>query len=295
MHPDSDFWQQIDQLLDAATAEDIGSGDATSQALLAPGESCAGTFAARSPGVMAGFEIVERFYRRLDPEVRLEAEVAEGHSFPAGATLACIHGPAIAVLSGERTALNILQRMCGVASVTRRYVQAVEGTKAKICDTRKTIPGWRALDKLAVYLGGGTNHRRGLYDMILIKDNHILLAGRQNAEASAAWAVQTARARSELKIEVEVESLDELEQVLSAEPDLILLDNMDEDDLRLAVKIVNRRCQAETLRRPLLEASGGIELGTVRRVAETGVDRISVGALTHSAPALDIGLDLSEP
>lgn len=287
-----DFWKRIDALLDMAIEEDIGAGDATSDALVPVELSCSAVFTAREAGVMAGGEVIERFFGRFEPKVAYQQKVKEGHQFGPGGILATVEGPAVAILSGERIALNILQRMCGIATLTHRYVKAIEGTNARIVDTRKTVPGWRALDKLAVYLGGADNHRTGLYDMILIKDNHLTLAERRNADASAAWAVRTARQHSTLKIQVEVESPEQLEQVLPEEPEMVLLDNMDVDSLRGAVRLATSVCRERNLRRPLLEASGGVTLQTVGEIARAGVDRISVGALTHSVRALDIGLDI---
>jgi nicotinate-nucleotide pyrophosphorylase (carboxylating) len=228
----------------------------------------------------------------LPGEVTIKRKIQEGHSFIEGDVLAVITGNAQKILTGERIALNILQRMGGIATVTKKYVKAIEGTSAKIVDTRKTVPGWRDLDKLAVYLGGASNHRHGLYDMVLIKDNHIAIAAKTNSIASVAWAVRTAREKTNVKIQVEVDTIEQLKEVISEEPDMILLDNMNPDVLTEAVAITNKICSELSIARPLLEASGGIELGTVRRVAESGVDRISVGALTHSVIALDIGLDM---
>ncbi|MHC4871975.1 MAG: carboxylating nicotinate-nucleotide diphosphorylase [Planctomycetota bacterium] len=292
MDTNKNFWQDIEKILNLAIEEDIADGDVTSQTIIPENMTCKAVFQARQIGVMAGAEVVEHFYGMIDKGVKLKRLVPEGHTFPAGAQLAEIEGNAVSILSGERTALNILQRMCGVATVTNSYVKAIEGTKAKIFDTRKTVPGWRALDKLAVYLGGGVNHRKGLYDMVLIKDNHIALAGRENAIANAGWAVRKARENTKLKIEVEVDTLEQLKEVLNEEPDFVLLDNMDPDTLHEAVKLTAEICNTNNFKHPLLEASGGITLGTVRRVAESGVDRISIGALTHSCIALDIGLDI---
>lgn len=292
MQSKKEFWQDIDKILELAIEEDIAGGDITSNVLIPHELTCKAAFVARQPGVMAGAEVVEHFYEMLDENIKIKRVVPEGTSFTGGSLLAEVEGRAVTILSGERTALNILQRMCGVATITNAYVKAIEGTKAKILDTRKTVPGWRRLDKLAVYLGGGANHRQGLYDMILIKDNHIALAGKGNSIASAAWAVRKAKEETSVKIEVEVDTLEQLREVLKEEPDFVLLDNMDPDTLREAVLIVSEICNANNYKRPLLEASGGITLGSIRRVAEAGVDRISIGALTHSCIALDIGLDM---
>ncbi|MHC4885861.1 MAG: carboxylating nicotinate-nucleotide diphosphorylase, partial [Planctomycetota bacterium] len=222
----SDSWKEIDQLLDLALAEDIGSGDATTDSIVPEDETCEAHFVARESGVLAGLEVVKHFYQRMCPDLTLTATQKDGSMFSPGDRLATVSGSARAIITGERVALNILQRMCGVATLTHRYVTAIEGTTAKVYDTRKTLPGWRALDKLAVFLGGGENHRRGLYDMILIKDNHIEMAARQDKDASATWAVRQAKAKSTLQIQIEVDTLDQLREILPEEPDMILLDNM---------------------------------------------------------------------
>jgi nicotinate-nucleotide pyrophosphorylase (carboxylating) len=288
-----DFWKPIDTLLQLAIDEDIGAGDVTSRVVLPPETCCEATFIAREDGIMAGGEVVQRLYGKLDPAVRFRQQVPEGNPFEGGTAVAVVDGRAESILTGERIALNILQRMCGVATLTHQFVGAVAGTRARIVDTRKTVPGWRRLDKLAVYLGGGTNHRQGLFDMVLIKDNHVALAARANAVVSAALAVRQAREETNLLIEVEVDTLEQLREVLPEEPDMVLLDNMDPDDLREAVALTGRLCAERGLRKPLLEASGNVTLATARAVAEAGVDRISVGTLTHSCRALDIGLDIA--
>ncbi|GHS92260.1 nicotinate-nucleotide pyrophosphorylase [carboxylating] [Planctomycetales bacterium] len=283
-------WQQVDALLALALAEDVGDGDVTT-AILAPAAArLSAAFVARRAGVLSGGEIVRRFFAFLDPEVTVTPLVADGEPITAGQPLLKIAGAARSILTGERVSLNFLQRMSGVATVTRRYVEAVRGTGAKIYDTRKTLPGHRALDKLAVAHGGGANHRLGLFDMILIKDNHLALAGI----ASPAEAVRRARSRSALPLMVEVDTLEQLRAVLPSAPDYILLDNMDAPTMREAVALTAAAFPAENSR-PQLEASGGITLDNIRAVAETGVNRISVGALTHSVAALDLGLDAIAP
>lgn len=284
-------WAPIDRLLDLALAEDVGAGDVTTEALVPEDAVATGAFVAREAGVLAGLEVVERLYGKLDPAVAVTRHLGEGEHFSAGRVLAGIAGPARAILTGERLALNLLQRMSGVATVSDTYARAVEGTKAKIYDTRKTMPGMRALDKLAVCCGGANNHRAGLHDMVLIKDNHLALMGPSCPEGSTACAVAKARQHTDLPVMVEVESLDQLREVLEVEPDMILLDNMDLDMLRESVRVTFGFARDRGLRRPLLEASGGVTLAAVRDIAETGVDRISVGALTHSARSLDIALD----
>jgi nicotinate-nucleotide pyrophosphorylase (carboxylating) len=233
--------------------------------------------------VLAGSETAALAFRELDPEVRVEWRVPEGGELTPGATVAVIEGRARAILSAERVALNFLQHLSGVATLTAQFVDAVKGTRAQILDTRKTTPGWRRLEKYAVTCGGGRNHRLGLFDRVLIKDNH-LAALRNESPNTIAAAIQRARANyPRLKVEVEADTLEQVEQAVAAGADMILLDNMNPVQLRLAVQ----RCKDRTL----TEASGGVTLAGVRAVAETGVDFISVGALTHSARAVDIGLD----
>jgi nicotinate-nucleotide pyrophosphorylase (carboxylating) len=277
---------EIRPLLERALAEDIGAGDLTTEMLVPSGTSAQGVFIARAGGVLAGGILLQPLFGLLDRAVVVELKMQDGSSLRPGDLLAGISGPAPAILSGERQALNFLARLSGVASLTRRYVEAVKGTRAEIFDTRKTTPGWRVLEKYAVRMGGGKNHRMGLYDQILIKDNHLRLASRQEL------ARAIARARKErpgLLIEMEVESLEELKEALKLGLDIIMLDNMTAPELEQAVRMVKQLPQRN---RPILEASGGINLENVREIALTGVDRISVGALSHSAPALDISLEL---
>ncbi|MDR1613209.1 MAG: carboxylating nicotinate-nucleotide diphosphorylase [Planctomycetota bacterium] len=281
-----------DRLLDLALDEDLGSGDATTLALFAESGTASGGYVAREAGVMAGGDVVARLFALLGrrffgsaDKVRVDKTLADGERFAPGDELLAVEGEAGAILSGERASLNLLQRMCAVAARTRRYVDSVAGAGAAILDTRKTTPGLRVLDKLSVRAGGGVNHRMGLYDMILIKDNHLAARG------GAGMAVRTARERSGLEIMVEVDTLEQLRDALPAEPDYVLLDNMGPDLLREAVAITAETVRREGLRRPLLEASGGVRLETVRAIAESGVDRVSVGALTHGAGSVDIGLD----
>ena len=264
----------------AALAEDLGrAGDVTAMACVPADARLTAVFAARRGGVVAGLACVRLALAELDPHAAFEALSQDGQAVPAGTTLAQISGNARAILSAERTALNLLGRLCGVATLTQDFVDAVAGTKARITDTRKTTPGLRALEKYAVRCGGGTNHRFGLDDAILIKDNHVAACG------SVGEAVRRAKAFAGhlVKVEVEVDSLVQLQEALAHEPDVIMLDNFSLDDMAAAVKLVAGRVT--------LEASGGVSLETVRGIAETGVDVISVGALTHSARVLDIGLD----
>lgn len=283
----------VDRLLDLALDEDIGPGDATTTVLLAEKQrTAAGRFTARADGVMAGGEIVRRLYARLGARfhdnadaVRIEQVKQDGEAFRPGDALLAISGDASVILTGERAALNILQRMCAVATRTRAFVDLTKGTRAAILDTRKTTPGHRVLDKLAVVAGGGANHRMGLYDMILIKDNHLAAYG------GPAAAVRAARAGTKLPIMVEVDTLEQLADALEAEPDYVLLDNMDPARLAEAVRLTDRAAADKGLRRPLLEASGGVNLESVAAIAASGVDRVSVGGLTHGAGSVDIGLD----
>ncbi len=272
----------VEEAVRAALAEDFGrAGDITSQATIPASAQARAVIAARKkPGVLAGLDIARKTFELADPALRFEALAADGQHFEAGAALARIEGPARALLSAERVALNFLGRLCGIATLTAHYAEAIAHTEAKICCTRKTTPGLRAFEKYAVRCGGGMNHRFGLDDAILIKDNHIAVAG---------GVVPALRAAKDfvghlVKIEIEVDTLAQLQEVLNEGADVVLLDNMAPAQLREAVKLIGGRMKAE--------ASGGIHLGGVREVAETGVDLISSGALTHSAPTLDLGLDI---
>ena len=271
--------------MERALGEDVGSGDATTLALVPPDSASSALMNARVGMTVCGVGIAERVFKELDSGVKVECRVGDGDRVEVGAALLRIEGPTRAILTGERTALNFMQRLSGVATLTSRYVAAVAGLKTEILDTRKTTPGWRLLEKHAVACGGGRNHRVGLYDMVMIKDNH--LAALRDAEPNAiAAAVERARAGApDLKVEVEADNLEQVAQAAEAGADIILLDNMPPAMLREALRIIDGRCQTE--------ASGGITLETIRAVAETGVDFISVGALTHSATAVDIGLDFA--
>jgi nicotinate-nucleotide pyrophosphorylase (carboxylating) len=273
---------QVDyaEIVRRALLEDVGQGDATSAWTLPPDQAGRGIFLSKASGVLAGLEVAREVFRQVSPEVRLEAISADGDAIRPGDRLATVAGPMAAILTAERTALNFMQRMSGIATATAVYVEVVAGTGAVILDTRKTVPGLRVLDKWAVRLGGGQNHRMRLDDMVLIKDNHIAAAG------GVAAAVERVRAHNApgLPIEVEVKTWTELEQAVALRPERIMLDNMSPDEMRRAVAWVDRRVP--------LEASGGITLESVRAVAETGVDYISVGALTHSVVALDISLEV---
>ena len=264
----------------AALAEDLGrAGDITAQATVPADARLSAVFATRKAGVVSGLACARLALHELDPAATFEAVVTDGDQVQAGTALARVEANARALLSAERTGLNLLGRMSGIATLTRDYVDAVAGTKARIVDTRKTTPGLRALEKYAVRCGGGVNHRFGLDDAILIKDNHLAACG------SVGEAVRRAKAFAGhlTKVEVEVDSLGQLDEALAERPDVIMLDNFSLADLCEAV--------ARTAGRVVLEASGGVNLETVRAIAETGVDVISVGALTHSVSVLDIGLD----
>ena len=272
----------IQPVVRAALAEDLGrAGDVTAAACIPAGQRLSAVFAARREGRVAGIDCARLAVLALDPTARFTVEIGDGQDAPAGAVLARVEADGRALLSAERTALNLLGRLCGVATLTRTYVRIVEGTGARIADTRKTTAGLRALEKHAVKCGGGVNHRFGLDDAILIKDNHVAACG------SVGEALRRARAHVGhlMKIEVEVDRLDQLDEALRHAPDVIMLDNFSLDDLRTAVALAKGQV--------VLEASGGVTLDTVRAIAETGVDVISVGALTHSAPVLDVGLDAS--
>jgi nicotinate-nucleotide pyrophosphorylase (carboxylating) len=263
-----------------ALAEDLGTaGDITTDATILAGTHAHATFGARKPGVIAGLDVAKAAFHALDKAVTFTPLVRDGDSVGEGAVVARVSGNARALLTAERVALNFLCHMSGVATLTRKYVDKIEGTRAHILDTRKTTPGLRAFEKYAVRCGGGRNHRHGLFDAVLIKDNHIVAAG------GVGPAIEAARehAGHMVKIEVEVTSLIELHAALQHEVDVVMLDNMSLDLLREAVRRVGSKA--------LTEASGGVSLETVRAIAETGVDFISVGALTHSAPILDLGLD----
>ena len=274
---------ELDAIIDRALAEDLGGGDVTTAALIPPHLRGAASFVAKEPGVLAGVDVALAVCRRVDPGLQTAARLLDGDRLEGGETLATVSGPMASILMAERTALNFIQRMSGIATATARYAQAVEGTRATIVDTRKTAPGLRALDKYAVAVGGGRNHRRNLADGVLIKDNHI--AALMAEGFTLAQVIRRARSKAPhtVKIEVEVESVAAAKVAVEAGADIVLLDNMPVDEMREAVRLVSGKC--------LLEASGGVTLETVAGIAATGVDMISVGALTHSVKALDIALD----
>lgn len=273
-----DIHTPLKDLVQLALAEDIGSGDITSQLLIPDGTRAKLAFVARQPLVACGVRVPAVVYATLNAgAVHVESLVQDGDMLAVGAVIATAEGDARTILTGERVALNLMQRMSGVATLTKDYVDAIAGTKAKILDTRKTMPGLRLLDKYAVKCGGGVNHRMGLYDAVLVKDNHVALMG------GITQAIAHCRSKTTLPIIVECDTLEQLREVLAAKPDRIMLDNMSNDMLRDAVALVAGAVP--------LEATGGVNLQTIREVAETDVDYISVGAITHSAVAVDIGLD----
>ncbi len=273
--------QSVDTLLDLAFAEDIGIGDITTEATVSSNQKAVGTVHAKSDGVVAGLPVVERTFQQLDSDVSFRAFVRDGDVISVGTAIAEVEGSAKTILIGERTALNFLQRLSGIATLTSQFVEAVADYDVKIVDTRKTTPGWRALEKYAVRVGGGNNHRFGLYDGVLIKDNHIVAAG------GIVSAVERARqaAPHTAKIEIEVETVEQVNEALDAGADILLLDNMTIETMQQVVKMIDKRV--------ITEASGGITLERVQAVASIGVDLISVGALTHSAMPLDISLTLT--
>lgn len=272
--------EEIVYLIKAALAEDLGeAGDVTSSLTIADNKIITATINARESGVVAGIPLATEVFKTFDDKVDIKIFIEDGDVLTQGQNILSVTGSARSILSAERVALNFISHLSAIATQTAKYVQAVEGTKARILDTRKTLPAYRALQKYAVKMGGGKNHRFGLYDMILIKDNHIASAGGVKA------ALDAAQKSADLKIEIEVDTLDQLDEVLAhGGADIVMLDNMPPDLLKLAVEKVNGRI--------LTEASGGVNMDTVRAIAQSGVDYISIGALTHSIKALDIGLDM---
>jgi nicotinate-nucleotide pyrophosphorylase (carboxylating) len=276
-----------DRLARLALDEDLGSaGDLTSLAVIPADLAGSAVFVARSPGVVAGLPAAQLTFELVDPQVVFTPLVEDGTPTSPGLRLATVKGPMRAILTGERTALNFLQRLSGVASLTARYAAVVAGLKCKLLDTRKTTPGWRLLEKYAVRMGGGHNHRMGLCDGVLIKDNHLAALGPTTNAVAEAVRLARQKHGDRVPLEIEVDTLEQLDVALAAKPDIVLLDNMAPDQMREAVR--RRDAAAPGV---LLEASGGITLQTLREKAESGVDRLSVGALTHSAVALDVGLD----
>jgi nicotinate-nucleotide pyrophosphorylase (carboxylating) len=274
----------IDAVLVAALAEDAPWGDITSETILPVASRATAVLAAREPGVLAGGEIFEAAMTLCDPGARVQLLLADGERFDSGSTLARVSGDARAILRAERVALNLIQRLSGIATETARYVEAVAGSTARIADTRKTTPGLRALERHAVRCGGGSNHRFSLSDAVLAKDNHLAVLTAGGRDLTQALSEARARVGHTVHFEVEVDRVEQIEPVIAAGIDTILLDNFTLEELREGVRIVAGRA--------LVDASGGVTLDTVAAIAETGVDIISVGALTHSVRALDLGLDV---
>ena len=272
------IYTQLDEFLQAALLEDIGTGDITTKHCVAENMNISGCFIAKESGVICGLDIIARMFSLLDSSVTFVPNVADGDTVNEGSIIAAIRGPARSILTGERTALNLLQHLSAIATKTAESVKMVKGTKAKILDTRKTIPGMRVLEKYAVKCGGGTNHRINLSDGVLIKDNHIKAAGGITKAVNA----MRKNIPADMKIEVETESLEDVKEALDAGADIIMLDNMTINKMAEAVKLINSRA--------LTEASGNMGDRNLREIAETGVDFISIGALTHSVKALDISL-----
>lgn len=274
----------IEDIVKAALKEDLGHGfDATSDILIPASAQAKGVIKSRQDGVLAGLIVALSAFSLTDIDFDMEIHSQDGEAIEASQTIATIEGPARSLLTAERVALNFMQHMSGIASLTNNYVEKIHGTGAEICDTRKTLPGLRLIQKYSVAMGGGSNHRFGLDDAILIKDNHIAIAGGISQALDQAYLL----AGHTKKIEIEVDTLKQLEEVLTnGKADIVMLDNFELKDLKKAVKLIDRAMPCE--------ASGGITLDTVKAIADTGVDYISIGALTHSAPALDIGLDIEK-
>lgn len=269
-------------LFEQAYHEDIGDGDITTNNLIPEGKVRIAQMVAKEDGVVAGLPVVEMVFRRFDPGFKWIKKIEEGEDVNKGDVIAEFSADYRALLTGERIALNFLQRLCGIATITRRFKEQTRGTRTRILDTRKTLPGFRLLDKYAVKAGGGQNHRIGLYDMVMIKDNHIQIAGGIQKAVTAIRG----KIASDIQIEVETTSLDEVKEALEAGADIIMLDNMSTDEMKTAVEIINKHA--------LVEASGNMTLERIAEVAETGVDFISVGALTHSVAAMDISQKIKD-
>ena len=278
--------EMILQIVRAALAEDVGAGDITTESVIPADFGARASIVAKEPCVVAGLPLMEAVFKELDPSVRVKSLVEEGAVADIKQSVCEINGPARAILTGERTALNFLQRLSGIATLTREFVELTAGTSAQILDTRKTTPTLRLLEKYAVEVGGGQNHRMGLFDAVMIKDNHHILLARLGSKALGDAVAEAHRNHPDAPIIIEADTIDHVDEALAAGADHILLDNMTLDELREAVKLVAG--QAKT------EASGGVRLGNVAEIAATGVDYISVGALTHSARAVDFSLEISD-
>ncbi len=304
---------KIEALVRKALEEDLGTGDITTDSLIQDDALARGEFIARKEGIICGLPIIEPLFRLLNEDIKFKAALADGDAVKSGQIIGKIFGQARAILSGERVALNFLQRLSGIATLTRKFVRAVEEFPARIYDTRKTTPLWRHLEKYAVKIGGGENHRFGLYDMVLIKDNHLRFLGAshpalrpetpqgrgkdaQHPMGRRALKEHIAELRKSLapdvKIEIEAENLNEVKEAILAGADVIMLDNMSLDEMRQAAELVRNAPVRARQGKIEIEASGGVSLENVKKIAQAGVDRISVGAITHSAPALDISLEV---
>jgi len=275
---------QVEEIIDSALAEDLGQGDVTTEALIPADQEGIAHLVAKGAGILAGLGLTTKVFQKVDAELKVEELVSDGTKVTSGDRVAVVRGKVSSILRAERVALNFLQHLSGIATETARYVDAVSGTKALIMDTRKTIPGLRMLEKYAVRVGGGKNHRLNLGDSILIKDNHLVALRSRGVGLGEAVRKARKQAPERLKVEVEVESIDQAEEALFAGAEVIMLDNMSLEEMQQVVELAQGRA--------MLEASGGITLENVRAVAETGVDLISIGALTHSVKALDISLEI---
>jgi nicotinate-nucleotide pyrophosphorylase (carboxylating) len=280
----SDYEAQIDDLVERALDEDMPGGDITTEALISPHITGKAYFVAKAEGILAGIEIARMVFLKVDPFLKFSTLIPDGRRINPGDILASVEGNAAGILKAERTSLNFLQHLSGIATATAAYVELVKGVPVKILDTRKTIPGMRILEKYAVSAGGGDNHRMGLSDMVLIKDNHIAVSRRDGLSIKDIMGRTRKKVAPGIKIEIETTSPQEAEEAAEAGADIVMLDNMSVEDMRKAVKLIKGRV--------LIEASGGVNRQSVRKIAETGVDCISVGAITHSAPALDISLEI---
>lgn len=276
--------KNISKVISSALKEDIKNGDITTKATISKSKKAVGKFLVKADGIIAGLEIAKSVFKQVDPKIKFEIKINDGSKVKYGDIAAIVTGKAQSLLTAERTALNFLQRMSGIATSANLYAEKIKHTKANVIDTRKTVPGLRTLDKLAVKLGGCANHRIGLYDMFLIKDNHIEVAG-SITNAVDACVKYNKRHNNKFKIEVETKNLKEVKEALTTKADIIMLDNFEIEEMKKAVELINGKCK--------VEASGGVNLDTVKAFAETGVDYISVGALTHSVKALDISLEIT--
>ena len=276
--------KNISKVISSALKEDIKNGDITTKATISKSKKVVGKFLVKADGIIAGLEIAKSVFKPVDPKIKFEIKINDGSKVKFGDIAAIVTGKAQSLLTAERTALNFLQRMSGIATSANLYAEKIKHTKANVIDTRKTVPGLRTLDKLAVKLGGCANHRIGLYDMFLIKDNHIEVAG-SITNAVDACVKYNKRHNNKFKIEVETKNLKEVKEALTTKADIIMLDNFEIEEMKKAVELINGKCK--------VEASGGVNLDTVKAFAETGVDYISVGALTHSVKALDISLEIT--